>query len=61
LSLAIYPDPKDYPKFEELMLVYSKAYGKAEIIRQVNEFMNSQDDVYARALKRINEKQDEQQ
>jgi hypothetical protein len=37
-----FPNPADYSSNEALMLAYTKSYGKAELVRQFNQFINEQ-------------------
>ena len=54
LTLPKYPNPTDYPKFEDLMIAYTKAYGAAEAVREINQFMSQQQFEVERLTKKQN-------
>jgi hypothetical protein len=58
LTLPKYPNPTEYPKFEELMIAYSKAYGSTETLNKIHEFMARQESEVIRLTKKQNEPQE---
>jgi hypothetical protein len=41
LSMVEWPNPKTYPTIEEMILPYTQAYGEAEAIRKLNQFVDN--------------------
>jgi hypothetical protein len=58
LTLPKYPNPTDYPKFEDLMIAYTKAYGTSEAVREIHEFMAKQEYEVKRLTKKQNDPQE---
>jgi hypothetical protein len=55
----MYPNPKDYHKFEDLMIAYSKAYGANEAIGKINQFMLQQEQIVKDQTKMLNDQESE--
>lgn len=52
INLPKFPNPSDYKSNEELMLHYTKAYGMAEAVRLINQFMSQQEEILANLINR---------
>jgi hypothetical protein len=52
INLPKFPNPSDYKSNEELMLQYTKAYGMAEAVRLINQYMNQQEEILANLINR---------
>jgi hypothetical protein len=52
INLPKFPNPSDFKSNEELMLSYTKAYGMAEAVRLINQFMNQQEEIIANLITR---------
>lgn len=52
INLPKFPNPSDYKNNEELMLAYTKAYGMAEAVRLIGQFMNQQEEIVSNLINR---------
>ena len=52
INLPKFPNPSDYKSNEELMLSYTKAYGMAESVRLINQYMNQQEEILTNLITR---------
>lgn len=52
LTVAEWPDPKSYSDREEIILPYTEAYGQAEAVRKLHQFVDNQIDMMKNLAKK---------
>ena len=50
----VWPNPKDYPTKEEVIIPYTEAYGAGELARKIGDFVHSRESI----VKTLSEKVD---
>jgi hypothetical protein len=50
-----FPDPKDFPTREAIIIPYTEAFGSANMVKKLGDFVNSQESV----IKSLTEKEEE--
>lgn len=52
LSMVSWPDPKVHGSIEEVILPYTQAYGEAEAVRKLNQFIDNNKEMHKALIKK---------